>query len=61
VQFQLGLHRQRFALLLVVMAVAEPLLLLSAGDLAAFASTVLLVHAATAVGLLALSAVRRAR
>ena len=60
VQFQLGLHRRRFALVLVVMAVAEPLLLLSAGDLAAFARTVLLVHAVTAVGLLALSA-RRAR
>ncbi len=60
VQFQLGLHRRRFALVLVVMAVAEPLLLLSAGDLAAFARTVLLVHAVTAGGLLALSA-RRAR
>ena len=61
VQFQLGLHRRRFALVLAVMAVAEPLLLLSAGDLAAFARTVLLVHAVTAVGLLAMSAVRRAR
>ena len=61
VQFQLGLHRRRFALVLAVMAVAEPLLLLSAGDLAAFARTVLLVHAVTAVGLLALSALRRAR
>ena len=61
VQFQLGLHRRLFALVLAVMAVAEPLLLLSAGDLAAFARTVLLVHAVTAVGLLAMSAVRRAR
>ncbi|HYI18243.1 MAG TPA: hypothetical protein VD836_06015 [Solirubrobacteraceae bacterium] len=61
VQFQLGLHRRRFALVLAVMAVAEPLLLLGAGDLAAFASTVLLVHAVTAAGLLALSAVRRTR
>ena len=61
VQFQLGLHRRRFALVLAVMAVAEPLLLLSAGDLAAFASTVLLVQAVTAVGLLAMSAVRRTR
>jgi hypothetical protein len=41
--------------------VAEPLLLVSAGDLAAFARTVLLVHAATAVALLALSAPRKAR
>jgi O-antigen/teichoic acid export membrane protein len=61
VQFQLGLHRRRFALVLALMAVAEPLLLLSAGDLAAFARTVLLVHAATAVALLALSAPRKAR
>ncbi len=35
------------------MAVAEPLLLIGAGDLAAFAGTVLLVHAVTAVLLLA--------
>ena len=55
-QFLLGLHRRRFALVLAVMAVAEPLLLLSAGDLAAFARTVLLVQAVTAVGLLAMSA-----
>ena len=41
------------------MAAAEPLLLLSAGDLQAFARTVLLVQAVTAVLLLALSAVRR--
>ena len=61
VQFQLGLHRRRFALLLVVMAVAEPLLLLGADDLEAFARTVLAVHAVTAVGLLALSAARRSR
>ena len=61
VQFQLGLHLRHFALVLAVMAVAEPLLLLSAGDLAAFARTVLLVQAVTAVGLLAMSAVRRAR
>jgi O-antigen/teichoic acid export membrane protein len=59
VQFQLGLHRRHFALVLAVMAVAQPLLLLGADDLAAFARTVLLVHAVTAVGLLALSAVRR--
>ncbi len=35
VQFLLGLHRRAFALVLAVMAVAEPLLLLGAGDLAA--------------------------
>ena len=61
VQFQLGLHRRRFALVLALMAVAEPLLLLSAGDLAAFARIVLAVHAVTAVGLLALSAAQRAQ
>jgi O-antigen/teichoic acid export membrane protein len=59
VQFLLGLHRRAFALVLVVMAVAEPLLLLSAGDLAAFAGRVLLVHATTAVVLLAISFTRR--
>ena len=59
VQFQLGLHRRVFALVLALMAVVEPLLLLGAGDLAAFARTVLAVHAVTAVGLLAMSAVRR--
>ncbi len=59
VQFLLGLHRRAFALVLVVMAVAEPLLLLGAGDLAAFARTVLLVHATTAVVLLAVSFIRR--
>ena len=61
VQFLLGLHRRAFALLLALMAVAEPLLLLDAGDLAAFARTVLLVHATTAVLLLAVSLGRRAR
>ena len=61
VQFLLGLHRRAFALLLALMAVAEPLLLLGAGDLAAFARTVLLVHATTAVLLLAISLGRRAR
>ena len=59
VQFQLGLHRRAFALALAVMALAEPLLLLGAGDLAAFAGTVLLVHATTAVVLLGLSLGRR--
>jgi O-antigen/teichoic acid export membrane protein len=61
VQFQLGLHRRAFALVLALMACAEPLLLIGAGDLAAFARTVFAVHAATAILLLALSAVRRAR
>ena len=59
VQFQLGLHRRVFVLVLALMAVVEPLLLLGAGDLAAFARTVLAVHAVTAVGLLAMSVVRR--
>jgi len=43
------------------MAVAEPLLLIGADDLAGFARTVLVVHATTAVLLLALSATRRTR
>jgi hypothetical protein len=59
VQFLLGLHRRAFALVLAVMAVAEPLLLLGAGDLEAFARTVLLVHGFTAVLLLAVSLARR--
>jgi O-antigen/teichoic acid export membrane protein len=59
VQFLLGLHRRVVVPVLAVMAAAEPLLLLGAGDLQAFARTVLLVHAVTAVLLLALSAARR--
>ena len=59
VQFLLGLHRRVFVLVLALMAVVEPLLLLGAGDLATFARTVLAVHAVTAVGLLAMSVVRR--
>jgi O-antigen/teichoic acid export membrane protein len=59
VQFLLGLHRRAFALVLALMAVLEPLLLTGAGDLAAFARTVLLVHATTAVVLLAISLTRR--
>jgi hypothetical protein len=58
VQFLLGLHRRAFALVLAVMAVAEPLLLLGAGDLEAFARTVLL-DGFTAVLLLAVSLARR--
>ena len=58
VQFLLGLHRRAFALVLAVMAVLEPLLLTGAGDLEAFAHTVLLVHATTAVVLLAISLTR---
>jgi hypothetical protein len=61
VQFQLGLHRRTFMLVLALMACVEPLLLIGAGDLATFARTVLAVHAATAVLLLALSAARRPR
>lgn len=61
VQFQLGLHRRAFALVLALMAVVLPLLLLGANDLAAFARTVLAVHAATAAGLLAFSVARGGR
>ena len=59
VQFLLGLHRRAFVLILAVMALAEPLLLLGAGDLAAFAGTVLLVQAIAAVLLLVVSLARR--
>jgi O-antigen/teichoic acid export membrane protein len=58
VQFQLGLHRRTFMAVLAVMACAEPLLLIGAGDLETFARTVLAVHAGTAVALLGLSAAR---
>jgi O-antigen/teichoic acid export membrane protein len=59
VQFLLGLHRRAFALILAVMALAEPLLLTAAGDLKAFAGTVLLIHAVTAVLLLGVSLGRK--
>ena len=59
VQFLLGLHRRAFALILAVMAVAEPLLLTGAGDLKAFAGTVLLIQAVTAVLLLGVSLARK--
>jgi hypothetical protein len=59
VQFLLGLHRRAFALILAVMAIAEPLLLTGAGDLKAFAGTVLLIHAVTAVLLLGVSLARK--
>jgi O-antigen/teichoic acid export membrane protein len=59
VQFLLGLHRRAFALVLALMALLEPLLLTGAGDLAAFARTVLLIHGTTAVLLLAISLTRR--
>ena len=58
-QFLLGLHRRAFALILAAMAIAEPLLLTGAGDLKAFAGTVLLIHAVTAVLLLGVSLARR--
>jgi O-antigen/teichoic acid export membrane protein len=59
VQFLLGLHRRAFARILAVMALAEPLLLTAAGDLEAFARTVLLIHAVTAVLMLGVSLARR--
>jgi O-antigen/teichoic acid export membrane protein len=59
VQFLLALHRRAFILALALMAAVQPLLLLGAGDLAAFAGTVLAVQAATAVVLVALSLARR--
>ena len=59
VQFLLGLHRRAFALILAAMAIAEPLLLTGAGDLKAFAGTVLLIQAVTAVLLLGVSLARK--
>jgi O-antigen/teichoic acid export membrane protein len=61
VQFLLGLNRSAFILVLALMAIAEPLLLIGADDLAGFARTVLAVHATTAVLVLGLSAARRPR
>jgi O-antigen/teichoic acid export membrane protein len=49
VQFLLGLHHRGFALILLVAAVAEPVLLLGADSLSTFAGTVLAVQAAAAV------------
>ena len=58
VQFLLGLHRRAFALVLALMAVPSRCCCIGAGDLDAFARTVLLVHATTAVVLLAMSLAR---
>lgn len=58
VQFLLGLHRRRFVVLLVVAAAGQPILLASADTVESFASRVLIVQAATAATLLALSARR---
>jgi O-antigen/teichoic acid export membrane protein len=56
-QFLLGLRRRRFAIVLAVAAIAEPLLLLAeADDLGSFAAVVLSVQAATALILLVLAA-----
>jgi O-antigen/teichoic acid export membrane protein len=55
-QFLLGLRRRRFAAVLAVAAVVEPLLLIGADDLTSFATIVLAVQAATALTLLALAA-----
>ena len=44
---------------MTVMAVAEPLLLTGAGDLKAFAGTVLLIQAVTAMLLLGVSLARK--
>jgi O-antigen/teichoic acid export membrane protein len=55
VQFLLGLHHRGFALILLLAAIAEPLLLLEADSLSTFAGTVLAVQAAAAVALLLLA------
>jgi O-antigen/teichoic acid export membrane protein len=55
-QFELGLRRHAFAIVLALAAVLEPLLLvLSADDLASFARVVLAVQGTTALVLLALA------
>lgn len=61
VQFELAMHRLGFLVALLAVAAAEPLLLLGADTIGAFARTVLLVQAVAAVALLALSARRPQR
>jgi O-antigen/teichoic acid export membrane protein len=55
-QFLLALGRRAFALALLAVAIAEPLLLLTAGDVMEFARIVLLVEAAAALLLLGVAA-----
>ena len=59
VQFLLGLRRRWFAAALAVVALAEPILLLSANDLASFAAAVLAVQAVGAALVLAIAGTTR--
>ena len=61
VQFLLGLHRMAFAGVLVVSAIALPVVLLGEDDLTGFAYRVLAVHAATALLVIGAALVRRPR
>jgi len=56
VQFLLGDHRRGFVVVLLVAAVAQPLLLLGAESLGSFAVTVLVVQAAAAIAIVVLAA-----
>jgi O-antigen/teichoic acid export membrane protein len=59
VQFLLGLRRRWFAAALAVVALAEPILLLSANDLESFAAAVLAVQAVGAALVLAIAGTTR--
>jgi O-antigen/teichoic acid export membrane protein len=59
VQFLLGLHHVRFAVVLVAAAAALPVVLLGADDLRDFAWRVLAVHAAAALTIILSALVRR--
>jgi O-antigen/teichoic acid export membrane protein len=59
VQFLLGLRRRWFAAALAVVAIAEPILLLSANDLESFAAAVLAVQAVGAALVLAIAGTTR--
>jgi len=59
VQFLLGHHHTRFAVVLVAAAVALPVVLLGEDDLTGFAWRVLIVHSAAAVVVMAFAFVQR--
>ncbi len=59
VQFLLGLHRRVFVLVLLAVAVAEPLVLASATTLESFATRVLIVQAVAAAAIVVLGALVR--
>ncbi len=59
VQFLLGLHRRLFVLVLLAVAVAEPLVLASATTLESFAARVLILQAVAAAAIVVLGALVR--